>query len=239
LLRFIWAPLILASLFTTPPARACGVSADGVSSCNLDEHDEDTRPHWRLGASGLYTSTALRFDGSLRGDETRLATLATAAYLPSRRVALQVGLGAALGGELAMPDGAHTFSPGPVAAIGASWRVVDARPFVFLTSVLSFSAATTRSPVDTGTTGYEAFDLRLGALVGTTIADVLSPFLVTRVFGGPVFWRYEGRAVTGTDTSHFQVGAGFTLAIARRVDAFAEGIALGERAVGAGLAVGF
>ena len=86
---------------------------------------------------------------------------------------------------------------------------------------------------------YEAFDLRVGALVGTTIFEVLSPYAVGRAFGGPVFWRYQGASVTGTDAHHFQVGGGVTLLVARRVSLFAEGIPLGERAAAAGGAVAF
>ena len=84
--------------------------------------------------------------------------------------------------------------------------------------------------------GYEAFDLRLGAELGTTLFEIFRPYIPVRVFGGPVYWRYQGAAVTGTDTHHYQVGAGFNARLSRRMALFAEGIPLGERAVSFGVA---
>jgi hypothetical protein len=60
-----------------------------------------------------------------------------------------------------------------------------------------------------------------------------------RAFGGPVFWRYQGVAVTGTDTHHYQLGAGLALGLGERVGLFAEGIPLGEQALSAGVSVSF
>jgi hypothetical protein len=237
---------LLAGLAPTP-ARACGVStADGLSACSLSEHEEETRPRWSAGASGIYTSTAIRFDGSMRSDETRSAVAASLAYHPSARTTYQLALGGTFGGRLVTPEGTHDFSAGPTAAVGASWKVVDrARPFVLLTANLSFSAARTTltgaAPGDpaAASVGYQAFDLRLGALVGTTLWHVLTPYAVGRVFGGPIYWKYQGRDVTGTDTHHYQLGAGLTVAVARRFNLFAEGIPLGERSLAAGTAVAF
>src|SRR6201989_1665636 len=88
------AALVLASSMGARPAAACGVSGpDGVAACSLDEHREATRPRWRVGASGVYTSTALRFSGSTRAEETRSALLASVGYQPSRRLNLQLGAG--------------------------------------------------------------------------------------------------------------------------------------------------
>src|SRR4051812_25386624 len=139
------------------PARACGVSASGVASCSLSEHLEDMRPHWAVGVSSLYTSTALRFSGSVRAPETRYAALAALAYLPTPRLVLQAGAGATFGGELRLPDGKHEFSPGPTASIGADYRFFDdGRWFALVTSVLSFSAARTQL-AGSSSVGYEAF----------------------------------------------------------------------------------
>jgi hypothetical protein len=220
-------------------AEACGVSGvDGVSSCSLAEHDEALRPRWAVSASALYTSTRLRFTGGLHGDQTRYAALASLAYLPTPVLTLQAGAGATFGGSLTLPDGRHDFSPGPTAFIGASWRVFDADAFLVLTSLLSFSAARTQLQGEPSV-GYEAFDLRLGAELGTTLFRVLRPYIPVRVFGGPVFWKYQGASVDGTDTHHYQVGLGLGVAVSRRVGVFAEGIPLGERAVSLGLAAAF
>jgi hypothetical protein len=220
-------------------AQACGVSGvDGVSSCSLAEHNEAVRPRWAVSASGLYTSTRLRFSGGIHGDQTRYAGLAALAYLPTPVLTLQFGAGATFGGSLRMPDGRHDFSPGPTAFVGASWRVFDADAFLVLTSLLSFSAAKTQLQGEPSI-GYEAFDLRLGAELGTTLLHVLRPYVPVRLFGGPVYWKYQGHSVNGTDTHHYQIGLGLGVAISRRIGAFAEGIPLGERALSAGLATAF
>jgi hypothetical protein len=218
-------------------ARACGVSAAGVPFCSLSEHDEAERPRWAVGVSGLYTSTALRLSGSPNADQTRYATLATLAYMPTSRLILQAGAGATLGGSLTLPDGKYEFSPGPTASLGADWRVFDnRRTFVLLTSALSFSAARTHLG-DQGSVGYEAFDLRLGGQLGLNIADIFQPYALVRAFGGPVYWHYLGNAVTGTDTHHYQVGAGAGLRVSKLLNLFVEGVPLGERALSIGAGV--
>ena len=237
----IWflASGVASACLVSQHARACGVSGvDGVASCSLAEHNEAARPRFALSVSGLYTSTRLRFSGGLHGDQTREAALASFAYLPTPKLTLQAGAGATFGGSLSMPDGRHDFSPGPTAFVGAAYQVFDADAFLVLTSLLSFSAARTQRSGESSV-GYEAFDLRLGAEFGTTLLQGLRPYVPLRVFGGPVFWRYTGQAVSGTDTHHFQIGAGLNVRVSRRVAVFAEGIPLGERAISGGLAAAF
>jgi hypothetical protein len=221
-------------------------TADGLSACSLSEHEEATRPRWHAGASGIYTSTGIRFTPTLRGDETRAAVVGSLGYHPTARTSYQIAAGGTFGGRLVTPAGNQDFAPGVTAAVGASWRVVDrpSFPFVVLTGNLSFSAASTTLRAEGGgsagpSVGYQAFDLRLGVLVGTTINRVFSPYAVGRAFGGPIYWQYQGSDVTGTDTHHYQVGAGLTLAVARRLNVFAEGIPLGERSVASGAALAF
>jgi hypothetical protein len=230
---------LLLVLLGAPSASACGVSASGVASCSLAEHDEAVRPRWAVGVSGLYTSTRLRFSEDLHADQVRYATLATLAYLPSAKLVLQVGAGAAFGGSLTLPDGEHDFTPGPTALLAADFRAFDdGRYFLLLTSGLSFATARTRAPGE-ASESYTALDLRLGAQFGVELARVLRPYAVARVFGGPIFWRYHGEAVTGTDTHHYQLGAGLAVRISKAFNVFAEGIPLGERAIalGAGFAL--
>jgi hypothetical protein len=220
-------------------ALACGASgSDGVAFCSLAEHRAESRPHWSFGTSGLFTSTRLRFSGGVQGDETRNVLLATIAYSRSPRLTLHASAGASLFGTLDMPDGAYRFSSGPAALLGGSWRLLEGPEFILLTSGLSFSASRTERPAEPSA-NYEAFDLRLGAEVGTTLFGILRPYVPLRVFGGPIFWRYQGQSVTGTDTHHYQVGLGFALQVQRRIHLFAEGIPLGERAVSLGLSTTF
>lgn len=197
------------------------------------------RPYWAVGVAGTYTLTALRFSSTLRADQTRYAVLSELAYLPARSLALEAGYGVAFGGSLTLPDGRYDFAPGPTAFLGAAWHVVDApSAFVVLTSVLSFSAARTHRD-DGPSIPYEAFDLRLGGEAGLNLSRVLHPYVLARVFGGPVYFRYAGDAVTGTDIHHYQLGLGSSVAFGSRVSALVEGVPLGEHAVSAGMSVAF
>ncbi len=237
--HFFSVGLAAAGLLAAPRAHACGVSASGVSSCSLEEHDEAVRPHWAVGVSGLYTSTRLRFSGSLHADQIRYASLATLAYLPTPKLVLQLSAGAAFGGSLTAPDGEHTFSAGPTGALGLDYRAFDdGRYFLLLTSSLSFSTARTQLG-DEATVAYTAFDLRVGAELGLELARIFRPYAVVRAFGGPVYWRYQGESVTGTDTHHYQVGAGLGLRLTKSLSLFVEGVPLGERAVSLGAGFAF
>ena len=237
--RSLFAAGITLAIGGVREAKACGVSGPGgVEACSLEEHAESERPKFRVGVSALYTSTSISFSDGSQADETRQAILATFSYLPTSRLSLQAGLGATLGGHLTLGGASSDFAPGPTATLGASYRVLDgagARPFVVLSALVSFEATTT-----TGDVGYTALDLRVGGVVGWSIAGVVSPFLSARAFGGPIFWRNAGgSSVTGTDTSHYQLGGGLAVLVAKRVDVFAEGIPLGERAVSGGVGVAF
>jgi hypothetical protein len=232
------ASVAVVAAFDARVASACGSSGpDGVSACSLEQHDEDERPRWRVAASDLYTSTAIHFSDDIHAGETRGGTFVSLSYAPTRAWSFEAGGGALLGGKLTLPDGTHSFSVGPAASVGASWRVVEGRPFLILTSLLSFNASRTTHGGEHA--AYDAFDLRLGAAFGTTLWNVLSPYALGRVFGGPVYWAYGGESVTGTDTHHFQLGGGIALLIARRVDLFVEGVPLGEQAVAGGISASF
>jgi len=221
-------------------ARACGTSGpEGVSACSLAGHREEERPKWRWSLSGVTTWTALNFSGGLRADETRTATLLSVAYSPTPRWTFEAGAGAAFGGKLSLPDGAHTFSPGPSTMLGASWKIVEGRPFVIASAQLSFTSARTHSDSAAATAAYDAFDLRLSGIVGVTLWDRLSPYALVRVFGGPIEWTYAGAQVTGTDVNHYQVGAGLALLLTRRCDLFVEGAPLGEQALAGGVSLSY
>lgn len=223
----------------TAETRACGVSANGVAACSLAEHQEAERPRWAAGVSGVATRTALRFDESLRADQRRYALLAEFAYLPTRALALDLAAGAALGGSLDAPNGRHEFSAGPALAAGLTWRFLDAPThFALVTAQLSFLTSRTELEGESSAR-YTAFDVRLGGVLGLNIAGFFHPFALVRAFGGPVFWRYEGRAVTGTDVHHYQLGAGFGFDLGKRCSLLAEIVPLGEQALSAGVSVAF
>ena len=220
-------------------AYACGAGAGGaagISGCSLAEHEEEARPKWRVGVGYAFTSTGLHFSSGLRVDEMRHGSVVLLDYSPLRRLTLETGAGPFLGGSLTTPAGRYPLAPGLASALGGSWRLLDADgaiPFTLLTAQLSYISSS--APPGTG---YNAFDLRLGAAVGWTLGHTLTPYLVGRAFGGPVYWRYQGAAVTGTDDHHWQVGAGLSLRIGS-VDVFAEGVPLGEQGVTAGAGFSF
>lgn len=227
-------------------ALACGASggAAGVSSCSLQEHQEELRPKWRVGASYGYTSTAIRFDSHTVLDETRHTVLATLDYAPTPVWTFEVGAGSILGGSLRDPTTDYDFTPGFLAVIGAGWRIVEAdgaRPFVALTGQVSYAGSSTRQNGSSSSpsVGYHALDARIGALAGWPIEGTFTPFVLARAFGGPVYWEYQGSNVTGTDTHHYQLGGGTLVRIGRKIDLFVEGVPLGERAIAAGAGVLF
>jgi hypothetical protein len=226
---------VCTALLQSTRAQACGVSGpDGAWSCSLEEHEEEQRPRWQLGAAGVYTSTALSFGEDLRADQSRHALVATGAYAPTRRLALQASAGLGFGGELRFSDVSYEFSVGPTMAAGVVYTLLEGRPFVALSGVLSAAFARTRAAGE-ATQSYSAIDLRAGLIAGTVLLDVLVPYAVVRAFGGPVLW--QGR--TGTDVHHYQLGAGLTFRPLEWLSVSLEGVPLGEKALSAGASTAF
>ncbi|MEO8878038.1 MAG: hypothetical protein ABI461_20775 [Polyangiaceae bacterium] len=214
----------------------------GLSACSVDEHEEEVRSKWHAGASYSYTSTGVRF-GDVRPDEIRHGVIATLEASPYPKLSIQVGAGAILGGSMTIPGAKYDVSPGALMVLGASYRFVDAkgaRPFVLATLGLTFSASQSQLEGGAGTHAlYQAWDARLGGVIGWNIARVVSPYVLARAFGGPVYWTYLNRDETGTDVHHFQVGAGLGIALGKRIDLYAEGVPLGEVGVSAGIGFSF
>ena len=132
-------------------------------------------------------------------------------------------------------------SPGPLAAVTTSFRPLDEgdiAPFLLLTGSVAASVAWTTSPAGGPSSTLSAFDVRLGVVAGKTIAHVVTPYVLARAFGGPVFWSSGGQSATGTDANHYQLGAGVSVR-ARRVDFVVEGAPLGELGIVAGVGFAF
>jgi hypothetical protein len=162
--------------------------------------------------------------------------LVTAGWHWSPRWGVEAGIGSILGGSLTTPDGIrHTLGPGPAATVAASWLGLyetPVRPFLMLGGSASMSRATTDRLAT-----LMAVDIRVTAMVGKTFFQAVTPYVVGRVFGGPVYW--DQLAPVGTDTHHYAVGAGITVRLPAGVDAFAEGIPLGEKSLSAGAGISF
>jgi len=228
-------------------ALACGASAGGaagVSACSLKEHLESVRPKWRSGAGFGWTRTAIRFNGDMRVDETRQIAFATVDYRLTPEWTFELALGSIFGGSLRSDPAEFDVRPGLLVAAGASWRVLEAdgaRPFIALTAQIAFAAASTRIGSDPAapSASYDALDARLGAVTGWPLWQTVTPYVLARAFGGPVYWQYQGATLTGGDVHHFQVGGGLLLRIGQQFDVFAEGVPLGEQGVSAGAGVTF
>lgn len=124
-------------------------------------------------------------------------------------------------------DRAET-GPGGVGSVAVSWLVLeqkDWRPFVQLSGSLAVSGL--RAPAG----DYLAVDGRVGVAAGYTLQERLTPYLVARAFGGPVF--YDGSV--GTDLFHYQLGAGLVVGLPLGLDLSFEGVPLGEQRLTLGL----
>jgi hypothetical protein len=255
------APLasLAALLLTTHPARACGTAyPGGPVMCDFPRKVAAPPAIARLSASYAFTSTTLLFGDGRRADLTRHAVFGGVQLplTPTGSLTAQLGAGGVAGGELVHGAARDTIGPGFAAFGGVAWRAydgTDALPFVQLTATLSATHALTRTDDHgtrtDGTTSpgaqpetprFTAFDLRLGAIAGKTFANAFTPYVTARAFGGPIAWHFDGASVTGTDLYKYQLGGGLSLALFdRRLDVFAEGIAMGERGVAAGIGTTF
>jgi len=104
----------------------------------------------------------------------------------------------------------------------------------FVTGSVTASAGTTHTS-GASSERFTATDLRGGVIAGRTFADRLSPYLLVRGFGGPVMWKVGGSDVTGTDTHHYQIGVGVSLALPIGLSGVIDLSLLGEQAASIGL----
>ena len=79
-----------------------------------------------------------------------------------------------------------------------------------------------------------AADARVGAALGRRVGPV-SPYLLARAFGGPVFWTLDDEDTVGSDRYHVQLGAGASLALGDAWTVLVDVSALGERAASVGI----
>jgi hypothetical protein len=215
------------------------VGPTGLRYCSGD--DADLR--WRVGAAGTFADTRLTFStggGTLEAAFTHWALTASVDRRLGDRWTLGGFLGATVAGSLDAGGVVSSSSPGPLGGIAASFRPLDEgpiAPFVLLGASAAASLAWTTLPGGTTTT-LSAFDVRLSAVAGKTILQAVTPYVLARAFGGPVYWSLAGESATGTDAYHYQAGVGLVVR-AGRVDVVVEGAPLGERAIvlGVGLAL--
>jgi hypothetical protein len=199
---------------------------------------------WHAGVSGAWSGTHLEFSGGGQTFDTYFAKYAATASLERRlgeRWTLGGALGATLTGGLDAQGATSSVSPGPLAALTASFRPLDegdVAPFLLLTGSIAASLAWTTPPGGGPSSALSAFDVRAGVVAGKTFAHAVTPYLLARAFGGPVFASLRGQSLTGTDANHYQLGAGLSLRLGR-VDVVVEGVPLGELGIVAGAGLSF
>jgi hypothetical protein len=177
----------------------------------------------------------------LNADLRQHATVGTVGYRLGKQSMLQGSLGAVVAGELEAEGVVHDVAPGFVTSIAVShqWLKPGAWYVVSSLAISVSTAETSANQAGNQVTGrLTATDLRLSILAGYTFNGIVSPYLLVRGFGGPVFWEDAGTNRTGTDRDHYAVGAGMVV----RVGKFGlniSGSAVGERSASAGIDFSF
>lgn len=144
-----------------------------------------------------------------------------------------------LGGSLELGGTTYDVEPGwlVAAAVSRSFAFAE-RWFVAGSITAGASSASTR--VDAGvmdeTATITAIDVRLGVIAGVTLWERLSPYVLARAFGGPVFWSLAGEEIRGSDQYHYQLGLGANASLPWwNLSVLVDGSVLGERALSIGV----
>ncbi len=155
----------------------------------------------------------------------------------SKKVTFQLSGGGIAYARIGGP-GARTLR-GFFAGAGWSWSVVDQKgaiPFVMVGVSVAGSLAT---PEAGGDDALYALDIRGSVTAGYTLAKRWTPYVVGRLFGGPVVLAERGTSYLGTDIYHFQLGAGLVVGLPGGFDLSVELVPLGEQRVSAGVGYSF
>ncbi len=211
--------------------------------------DSQTAQKWRVGAStgASVTDLLLGDSGGLRGGGPltprlfRQSVSGSLEYRLNSRWTLAGAVGASLNGTLDLGSESHTLDPGWLAVVSASRSLDDMAPyFVIMGMSLGVSSVPTTSPLGVRNGQLTAGDARFNITVGRLFLDAVAPYALLRVFGGPIIWERDDQPlVGGTDRYHVQAGLGLLLASTTGLDGFIEFAPVGERAITAGLGIGF
>lgn len=247
---FVAVPLVALAVLALPRlAYACGAAyPGGPVYCTMEDAPSRKKslrprpPPLHMSLSWAFTSTTILFGDGKRADLRRHTVFAGTEIPVAPRTSIRFGAGGIVAGQIFPHHDRAEFGPGVSGYFGVARALLDEKgwvPFLQLGATLSGSRVTTRGPNVNEGPSFTAFDVRAALTVGKTLGPV-AMYATGRAFGGPIFYRYRNEAVTGTDLYKYQVGGGLTLALPSRVlDAFVEGIALGERGIAAGLGASF
>jgi hypothetical protein len=166
---------------------------------------------------------------------------ASAGYIGASRWSVRGSFGTVLDGALEGDGRMHDIGPGIVGAASASKQWAFGAWFVTGSLGAGVSRTTTRE--DGGGSGGAAGArqtligvdmIRAGVMAGRTFG-VASPYVMARGFGGPVYWTLDAMDIRGSDTSHFQLGAGVSVTTASGLSFLLDISALGERSASLGM----
>ncbi|MCA9710155.1 MAG: hypothetical protein KDK70_30225 [Myxococcales bacterium] len=193
-----------------------------------------------MGASYGLTATDLRID------RTRVDVRQHAAALSLRRTmdggwSLGGTVGVLAGGSLLVAGRLHALGPGGAVSVSGSREWLhDERRHLFLAT--TWAAAITLAPTVTRQHQrglYGAVDVSLALAVGGTIANVWSPYLSARAFGGPVWMTEVGGPVPGHDPDHHSLGCGSVLTLPKHVELGLDAALLGAQGLTASVGASF
>ena len=198
----------------------------GPTGCEGEPHAA-----YFIGAGIGAMRTHIVFDNNATYELQEQAMTATVGYSAAAGWSYRASLGVLLDGGLA--PGAYDFDPGFVVAAGVSrqWPLGDGAWFVNGSAGISVARASTHMA---SKESFTAGDARVGVMFGRTLGKIWNPYVLARGFGGPVWWTVDGNAVTGTDTRHFQLGAGLSVATSLGLTLDVDVSALGEQAASLG-----
>lgn len=190
----------------------------------------------------------LRFEDDFNGGlHEVLVTAGLARDFGNLTLGLQ--LGAMVDGTLTTQGTTYDLAPGFLGGLGLTWRAFEApRDPLSLTFGLQLAVSTSAlrdaARSDDRRSQWVALDARVSVMASRTFADVLTPYVAARAFGGPVFWSNRRGAqgpsdVLGTDRAHVQFGLGLGVTPHPALSLHIEWDFFGERGVFGGIGTSF
>lgn len=181
--------------------------------------------------------STLSFTGDRELDIDQRALAITVGQVRASRWSFRASLGALLDGSLVGDGRTHNLGPGLVVGLSVAKQWTRGDWFLTGTYSASVSRTTTGLAAEAQRETLIATDLiRVGVMAGRTFGPV-SPYVLARGFGGPVFWRLDGMDVTGSDIYFFQLGAGASFTTSSGFSLVVDVSALGEQSASLGMAV--
>jgi hypothetical protein len=165
--------------------------------------------------------------------------VATAGYRWGQGWGARLAAGAVLTGTIEHDGRSHDVGTGWLLAASLSRSVPFAeRWFASGSITVGFSSTSTREDLGAGMgerVDLTAGDVRLGAIVGVTLWERLTPYALALAFGGPVLWTLDSADIRGSDQHHYQLGLGLNAALPWNLSAMLDASLLGERALSIGV----